>query len=431
MAGKNDEAWEHYITERGLILDGRRHEVSAIDLKDVTGREPRLLAKFDTLEEMPVILRNHGYSILPTENGRYLLFRGNIFQPLQPCEDREQITPNLPFRLETAGRGIGEMQYVDHAFNTGIISAFVGVSPLYLTIRGRERSSDFDFAVSGEQIHVSGVQIEVDGGYEGKKDIILVEAKIGLPTSFNIRQLFYPYRRFTQLIPTKRTRPVFLGYDFNAATYSFYEFAFQSSNELSSLQLVRSKLFTLPPIPRLKIEAIEDIRFESRAAERRLAPQADDLNKIMQLLLAIDEGNTTRDELAIYFNFDVRQSSYYAEAAEYLGLILRRHGEALYTDRGADFLFAAIDEKPLYLAKLIVNSWIFQALNDQARAKGSFDSSDIERVLAEAQDEHGKPRYSGSTIPRRRGTIVAWLRWLADTVGCYEEDRALGVFTLK
>ena len=431
MAGKNDEAWEQYITERRIILDGRRHAVSAVDLKDVTGREPRLLAKFDTAEEMPAILRDHGYSILPIENGQYLLFRGNIFQSLKPCEDSEQITPNLPFRLETAGRGIGEMQYVDHAFNTGILSAFVGVNPLYLTIRGRERSSDFDFTVSGEQIHVSGVQIEVDGGYEGAKDIILVEAKIGLPSAFNIRQLFYPFRRFTQLIPTKKVRPVFLSYDFNAATYSFYEFAFQSPNELSSLQLIRSKLFTLPPTSRQKIEALEDVRFESRTAERRLAPQADDLNKIMQLLLAIDEGNTTRDDIAIYFNFDVRQSSYYAEAAEYLGLIIRRNGEASFTERGADFLLASIDEKSLYVAKLIVNSWIFQELNALARAHGSFSATDIEHVLTKAQDGHGKPRYSGSIIPRRRGTIIAWVRWLANTVGCYEEDRPTGVFKLK
>lgn len=226
MVRKNDEAWETYVHARYLELDGSVHYVDADDLKNVTTREPRLLAKVDSLGELPTVFKDQGYAILPITNGRYILFRGSIFYDVLPRPAIEQFTPNLPFHLETAGRGIGEMQYLDHAFNTGMVSAFIGANrgPLYLTIRGRERSGDFDFPIAGQPVHVSGVQVEVDGGYEGLRDILLAEAKIGVPTSFNIRQLFYPYRRFSSLVPTKRVRPLFFAYDFSYAAYSFYEF---------------------------------------------------------------------------------------------------------------------------------------------------------------------------------------------------------------
>lgn len=432
MARKNDEAWARYVTEKRLELDGRQYIVDAEDLKQITNREPRLLAKFDTAAEMPAVLRDNGYALLPITNGEYLLFPGDIFQDLTPCTDHERFIPHLPFHLETAGRGIGEMQYLDHAYNTGMLSAFVGAQPLFLTIRGRERSKDFTFAVAGQAVAVSGVQVEVDGGYEGSHDIILVEAKIGAPDSFNIRQLYYPYRRFLDLVPRKRIRPVFFAYDFSAATYSFYEFAVRDPDEFGSLALVRSQAFTLPPAQRLKIDQLEDVRYETPQSAGQLVPQADDLNKIMELLMAIDEGYTSADDLALYFGFDRRQSDYYAEAAEYLGLVARGHGIVTLSPRGTEFIQRSLEEKPEYIARLIVNSWVFKAANDQARRAGHFSTADVERIIAATEKPTGSTRYSGSTLGRRVRTVVAWVKWLAGRIGCYSVGPGIqNVFTLR
>jgi hypothetical protein len=432
VARKNDEAWAEYISEKRFSLDGRQYRIDAEDLKQVTKREPRLLAKFDTKEEMPAVLRDNGYALLPITNGEYLLFPGDIFQELKPCADREQFIPHLPFHLETAGRGIGEMQYLDHAFNTGMLPAFVGAQPLFLTIRGRERSNDFTFTVAGQKVEVSGVQVEVDGGYEGPHDIILVEAKIGLRNYFNIRQLFYPYRRFLALVPRKRIRPIFFVYDFSEAVYSFYEFEVRNPDEFGSLALVRSWAFTLPPAKRLKIEQLEDVRYETPQSEGRLVPQADDLNKILELLMAIDEGYTGPDDLALYFGFDRRQSDYYAEAAEYLGLVSRGRGIVSLSPRGTEFIQLSLEEKPEYVARLIVNSWVFKAANDKARRSGHFSTTDIEQIIAATEKPTGSARYSGSTLGRRVRTIVAWVKWLAGHVGCYSvEPGTQDVFTLR
>ena len=45
-------------------------------------------------------------------------------------------------------------------------------------------------------IKVSGVQTEVDAGYEGKNQIVLIEAKNFDASNIIIRQLYYPYRQW-------------------------------------------------------------------------------------------------------------------------------------------------------------------------------------------------------------------------------------------
>jgi hypothetical protein len=79
-------------------------------------------------------------------------------------------------------------------------------------------------AFAGEVGQVSvktGVQVEVDWrdnviapsrlrlglGCEGRSDIVLIEAKVGQPSDFITRQLFYPYRKWKLEIPQKRVRP--------------------------------------------------------------------------------------------------------------------------------------------------------------------------------------------------------------------------------
>lgn len=71
------------------------------------------------------------------------------------------------------------------------------MSGLRPAIRGRKRMLPIDFFVGrvGPVNVKAGVQIEVDLGCEGRNDIVLIEAKVGQPADFIIRQLFYPYRK--------------------------------------------------------------------------------------------------------------------------------------------------------------------------------------------------------------------------------------------
>jgi len=79
--------------------------------------EPRLMAKVDDPEQLPNVLREAGYSLLAVTNGSYLVFQGDVFIPVPDCSIESVYNPRTDFPLETIGRGTGEAEYLDNAFN--------------------------------------------------------------------------------------------------------------------------------------------------------------------------------------------------------------------------------------------------------------------------------------------------------------------------
>jgi len=134
----------------------------------------------------------------------------------------------------------------------------------------------------------------------------------------------------------------------------------------------------------------------------------------------INKGQNTTSEIADYFVFDPRQSNYYGEAAEYLGLITRNLGVFEMTERGRDFVTTSPDAQQVFAAKLIVNSWVFRELIDCARRKGFFTYEDVERAVTMARTKDDQQRYTKSTVGRRRHTIVAWVKWLTEQLGVFK-----------
>lgn len=419
MARAIDVAWNAYIETSKMQLDGKTYIVDAKKLKEITGREPRLLTKVDAPEQLPDILRKSGYSLLAITNGSYLIFKGDVFASVPDCLKRTEYQPRLDFRLGTIGRGTGEAEYLDNAYNTGLLSEFTKSGKLYLTIRGRERTKKFKFSISASDIdiNVNGVQIEVDAGYEGEKDIILVEGKIGDRGHFNIRQLYYPYRHFKQLVPSKSVRTIFFVYDLSKATYSLYEFGFRNPEVFDSIYPLNCCVYSLT---RPRNYAVDDLLDKGFETENNIVPQADDLNKILELLTLINGGQNTVPEIADYFVFDERQSNYYGEAAEYLGLITRSRGVFELTEKGNQFIATAPKDQQLFIFKLVLNSWLFRELIKRAKRKGYFTKQDIEEVIADVDSGDGSKRYSSSTIGRRRITISSWIDWISKELGAFE-----------
>jgi hypothetical protein len=420
MTTSNDSAWQRYLSAKEIDFTQPSYTIEADELRELAQREPRLLAKFDTPDQLPQPFRESGYTLLPVRNGRYQLVPGNLFVELAECQTEENFVSDLPFPLITAGRGSGESQYIDQAFNTGLLRKFLNIDEMYQTIRGREYTKHFSFDFLGQHISVESVQIEVDAGYEALHDLILIEAKTGVPASFNIRQLYYPYRHFSALVPQKRVRNVFLAYDIPTASYSLYEFSFLKAHDPLSADMKRCIRYKIAPPEQLTFFDLIDARFQTHNS---LVPQADDLNKVFELLMLVEAGFNRAVDVADYFVFDPRQSSYYREAAEYLGLIANsRESGYILTEMGIELLATATDAQRRTLAKVVVNSWIFIALVQRADVQRTFTESDIDNVIMSARNLDGTQHYGGSTVPRRRHTIIAWIRWLAQEIGCFSID---------
>lgn len=147
---------------------------------------------------------------------------------------------NLDFELRSSSIGDSEMQHLDLAYACSLIRTFMDDPSLVLTIRGRKYTPAFSFHVWDFRLTTEGVQTEVDAGYEGKEEIVLIEAKNSTTSNTIIRQLYYPYRQWKQ----HTGKPVFiLLFEKMGDTYHIWKYAFQDDNDYNSIILVDSCRF--------------------------------------------------------------------------------------------------------------------------------------------------------------------------------------------
>jgi hypothetical protein len=150
----------------------------------------------------------------------------------------------LDFNLDTAVVGDSEMQHLDFAYASSLIRTFLKDDSLVLTIRGRKYTPKFEFFVGKQKITVESVQTEVDAGYEGKAQVVLIEAKNRNASNTIIRQLYYPFRQW-QTYTKKTVIPMF--FDKNNDVYSIWEFKFEDPMNYNSIKLVKSGKFKINP----------------------------------------------------------------------------------------------------------------------------------------------------------------------------------------
>jgi hypothetical protein len=413
------ERWREIVERRGLNLNLPVNVVTAADIKALTGEEPRLMAKIDRRDELPSVFAEAGVFLLPIANGEYAIVRGEGYHDLEPVEEPPAVfVSRLPFQLSSAGAGASETQHIDFAFNSGLIERFAGLGNLYLTIRGRKRAPEFEFRVGDVSLRAGNVQVEVDAGFEGERHIVVLEGKIGARDTFHIRQLYYPYRFWSTLVPEKTVVPVFFTYQVEKQLFSFWEYRFADPLEYGSIELVRAQSFII----RLAERNVLEPRFLGRAGGPSLGPnvipQANDVTKVMELPFRVAEGQTTVAALARAFEFNERQSRYYREAAEALGLVWARNGKMGLTETGREFVSLPAQGRNELLFRQIFRLPLFYALLIELFL-------DPDKSLSQAQLVtiiERFSRYRGDTLARRAQTVLAWLRWAERAIGVVRVD---------
>jgi hypothetical protein len=419
-----EAAWEKLVQER---VDTKADLVTLTkgDIESVTGNELRLMAKVDYSSELPKALQRHGYFILPVRNGDYVLVRGNGYHVLEKLPEPPTIfRPQLDFELESLGIGDSESQHLDYSYNVGLLERFANTTGLRQTIRGRKRMPAIEFKVGGVgPIQVkAGVQVEVDLGCEGRTDIVLIEAKVGKPEDFIVRQLFYPYRKWRLEIPQKRIRPwFFCSLEVSGKRlYKFWEYKFADEGQYLSLRFERGESFLVEPEKNRL--SVADLLRTHVAARPHLqewdVPQADTFSRVAEMPLLVEQGINTSAKVAKHYDFDPRQSSYYRQAAEFLGLLHLNSKAHLYelTDLGCEYVRLPADERRQLLAGLLAHfPPVRAALELSARSRGREVSRQEIASLIQRNATISK-----TTPARRSATVLAWLRWLQQATGAVQ-----------
>jgi hypothetical protein len=412
-----NQAWEKIFAElrvKERIAESGVLRITANQIKQISGREPRLMTKFDSRKTRPRLLLDHGITVLPTSNGEYVLLLGDGYCNIPPVKQTETYDASKINKLETIQLGAGirsECQAIDTLFMISALRTFAGDDTLQLTIRGRLRSGDFSFKfrtnIRQEIIQVKGVQIEVDSGYEGKK-IAIVEAKFGSSESFIVRQLYYPYRELLRNGASKEIVPILLVY--SNLVYSLYAFTFQHKDDYQSIRLVRQTDYILGDVdtpPRL-LDFVTTRR--SKPPVGVPFPQADDLTKVIDVTDILASSPADKDQIAERFQVDPRQGDYYANAAAWLGLAERFDRRFQLTKAGQHFNKMSRVKRIAELAALLAQMPGFaEAINAVARGT-SIEDSDIAKIIDKVYG------YTGSTTTRRALTVRAWAQYLSNAL---------------
>ena len=88
------------------------------------------------------------------------------------------------------------------------------------------------------------MQTEVDAGYEGKKQVVLIEAKNLIATNVIIRQLYYPFRQWQEQT-RKKVVTLFFDKEHSEDIYSIWQFEFEDPKNYNSIKLVKSGKFRI------------------------------------------------------------------------------------------------------------------------------------------------------------------------------------------
>jgi len=150
----------------------------------------------------------------------------------------------LDFELETSQIGNSEMQHLDFVYASSLVRSFLEDESLVLTIRGRKYTPKFRFYAGQHKqlITAESVQTEVDAGYEGRNQIVLIEAKNSVTKNIIIRQLYYPFRQW-QIHTKKKVNILF--FEKRKDVYSLWEFGFADENDYNSIELLKSAKFEI------------------------------------------------------------------------------------------------------------------------------------------------------------------------------------------
>lgn len=428
MGNKNEltsnQAWQALIKKYNILEKIKNNGHFIIKSSDIKKfREPRLMAKWDSSDSLPKVLKDNKINILPISRSSYIISDFILYQEIPELVERvTQMTKvDIP---EYESINIKNINSEANAINvltiSGILDDFLETENNVLTFNGRMGTGIFDFTVNSysndkRKVHVENAQCEIDGGFENEESIIIMEAKNVIHEDFHIRQLYYPYRLW-KIKVKKPIRLVFVIY--SNMIYRLFEYRFRSLEDYSSIELVKSKNYSLQDITitiedLLSVRNNTIIRTDDNMNKNQKIPfiQANSMDRIISLLENMYGNPMTENQIAKLMEFEPRQSGYYFNAGRYLRLFEKFSEDKKVliklTPLGKEIFKLNYKERQLKLVSLILEHKIFSELFDSIVKNGEMPSkSDItQKMKLFNVCEDG-------VVERRSSSVYGWLKWI-------------------
>lgn len=418
-----NDAWKALIEKYdivGKIANNGVFHIKASQIKEF--REPRLMAKWDSTDSLPEVLRSKKINILPDSRSSYVMSDFILYQEIPELEEKvEKMTHvELPdYESIDVNNISSEANAINVLLLSGILDDFLGTSENVSTFNGRMGTGVFDFEVDTyrnikRRIHVDNAQCEIDGGFENDTSVVIMEAKNVVHDDFHIRQLYYPYR----LWKTRVSKPIRLVFSiYSNQIYRLFEYRFRELEDYSSIELVKSKNYSLQDTE-ISLDELIAVRKKTVITtddnmDNTDIPfiQANSMDRIINLLENMYENPMTSQQIAELMDFLPRQSDYYFNAGKYIGLFEKKTDDKQVvvelTALGNRVFKLNYKERQLKLVSLILEHKIFAHFFDTVIESGELpDTADIEKMMREL-NVCNEPQ-----INRRASSVYGWLKWI-------------------
>lgn len=421
---KNDTAWSeifenfpivNVIEEKGFFI------ITSSQINNY--REARLMTKFDVRRQLPKVFIENGLAILPITRGSYIIGKFNIF------EDIKNNTKLVSYGADTLPEHIKAIDIENISSETtallcanvcGILNSFFEEEQITHVIGGKMGSGSFDFQISDIKIPVSKSQIEIDGGFESENFVYLVEVKNLIHEDFLIRQIYYPYRTWTNKLKerqiNKTVRNIFLTY--SDGVFYLREYQFEKIEDPSSIKLVKEEKYSIVK-DSLSLERLKDITDNISIIEDPdlSFPQSDDLDKVINLceLLYQKDDGMSKIEISEEFGFVIRQAGYYGSSARYLDLVSYDGQNYKLTERGEKIFSLPLKQRQFELVSLLLSHEPFNiVMKDYLKESSRPTVGKTKELIVDCKLYNvGKET---TTFGRRCSTVISWIDWIFDRV---------------
>lgn len=420
-----DEAWKALIDRYNIAEYIEKHGVFHITASQIKEfKEPRLMAKWDSASSLPESLKSRKINILPDSRSSYVMSDFLLYQELPELEEKAEKMTHIDLP-EYQSIDINNISSEANAINvlllSGILNDFLGTSENVATFNGRMGTGVFDFEVNTyrnirRRIHVNNAQCEIDGGFENDESVVIMEAKNVVHDDFHIRQLYYPYRLWKNKV-TKPIRLVFSVY--SNQIFRLFEYRFRNPEDYSSIELVRSKNYSLQDTEitlddLISVRNSTSIKTDDNMKFTNIPfIQANSMDRILNLMENMYDNPMTSMQIADLMNFLPRQSDYYFNAGKYIGIFEKQKRErksvVVLTSLGNKVYKMNYKERQLKIVGLIFEHRIFADFFDEIILNGEFPTqNEIENKMREL-NVCNEPQ-----IGRRANSVYRWLRWIVN-----------------
>lgn len=379
------------------------------------------MTKFDHKANLPKLFVDNDLAILPITRGSYIISRFDAYKDFQELDPRiyKAEFPNYVESIDYKNI-TSEAMAINCAYVSNILADFLQDEQLLPTVSGRMSSDSFSFNIWNRSIKrslsvsVNNSQIEIDGGYEGLRTLSIIEAKNFLSEDFLIRQLYYPYRLWSNNV-TKNVKSIYLVY--SNGIFSLYEYEFQNLTDYNSLVLVKQKNYSIEA-DKISIDDILAVLNRSIiVSEPEIAfPQADNFKRVINLCELLAEGEKTRGEITLNYAFEPRQTNYYTDAGRYLGLVEKRSENRIHvyslTEEGRNILRLKYKARQLKFVELILRHNVFKETLKKCLVYGAMPSKT--EIVSIMKSSNLYNIFKDSTYERRASTVSSWVNWILE-----------------